>query len=86
MDPEDAMLAGIVVENHQPLLTRNRKHFWGKLTLGSKATSFSPSPCIGVNSSRLSAGASFTHVKLRLISSVFGTRSGLLPATAECRP
>jgi predicted nucleic acid-binding protein len=29
MDPEDAMLAGIAVENHQPLLTRNRKHFSG---------------------------------------------------------
>lgn len=29
MDPEDAMLAGIAVENHEPLLTRNRKHFSG---------------------------------------------------------
>jgi predicted nucleic acid-binding protein len=29
MDPEDAMLAGIAVENHQPLLTRNRKRFSG---------------------------------------------------------
>jgi tRNA(fMet)-specific endonuclease VapC len=29
MDPEDAMLAGIAVENHQPLLTRNRRHFLG---------------------------------------------------------
>jgi len=29
IDPEDAMLAGIAVENHQPLLTRNRKHFSG---------------------------------------------------------
>jgi predicted nucleic acid-binding protein len=27
MDPEDAMLAGIAVENHETLLTRNRKHF-----------------------------------------------------------
>ena len=29
MDPEDAMLAGIAVENHETLLTRNRKHFAG---------------------------------------------------------
>jgi tRNA(fMet)-specific endonuclease VapC len=29
MDPEDAMLAGIAVENSQPLLTRNRRHFSG---------------------------------------------------------
>jgi tRNA(fMet)-specific endonuclease VapC len=29
MDPEDAMLAGIAVENHQPLVTRNRRHFSG---------------------------------------------------------
>ena len=29
MDPEDAMLAGIAVENHESLLTRNRKHFSG---------------------------------------------------------
>jgi tRNA(fMet)-specific endonuclease VapC len=29
MDPEDAMLAGIAVENHETLLTRNRKHFSG---------------------------------------------------------
>ena len=29
IDPEDAMLAGIAVENHQPLLTRNRRDFSG---------------------------------------------------------
>ena len=29
IDPEDAMLAGIAVQNHEPLLTRNRKHFAG---------------------------------------------------------
>jgi tRNA(fMet)-specific endonuclease VapC len=29
MDPEDAMLAGIAVENHETLLTRNRRHFSG---------------------------------------------------------
>jgi tRNA(fMet)-specific endonuclease VapC len=29
MDPEDAMLAGIVVENHETILTRNKKHFLG---------------------------------------------------------
>jgi predicted nucleic acid-binding protein len=29
MAPEDAILAGIAVENHQPLLTRSRKHFSG---------------------------------------------------------
>jgi predicted nucleic acid-binding protein len=29
MDPEDAMLAGIAVENHETLFTRNRKHFSG---------------------------------------------------------
>lgn len=29
MDPEDAMLAGIALENHETLLTRNRKHFSG---------------------------------------------------------
>lgn len=29
IDPEDAMLAGIAIENHQPLLTRNRKDFAG---------------------------------------------------------
>lgn len=29
IDPVDAMLAGIAVENHQGLLTRNRKHFSG---------------------------------------------------------
>ena len=29
MDPEDAMLAGIAVENHEVLLTRDKKHFAG---------------------------------------------------------
>ena len=29
MDPEDAMLAGIAIENNQPLLTRNRRDFIG---------------------------------------------------------
>jgi predicted nucleic acid-binding protein len=29
IDPVDAMLAGIAVENHQSLLTRNKKHFLG---------------------------------------------------------
>ena len=29
MDPEDAMLAGIAVENHETLLTRNRRYFSG---------------------------------------------------------
>ena len=29
IDPEDAMLAGIAAENHQPLLTRNRRDFSG---------------------------------------------------------
>lgn len=29
IDPEDAMLAGIAIENYQPLLTRNRKDFVG---------------------------------------------------------
>jgi tRNA(fMet)-specific endonuclease VapC len=29
MDPEDAMLAGIAVENHETVLTRNKKHFLG---------------------------------------------------------
>ena len=29
MDPEDAMLAGIAVENHETLLTRNKRHFSG---------------------------------------------------------
>ncbi len=29
MDPEDAVLAGIAIENHQPLLTRNTKDFAG---------------------------------------------------------
>lgn len=29
VDPEDAMLAGIAIENHQSLLTRNRKDFSG---------------------------------------------------------
>ena len=29
MDPEDAMLAGIAVENHETLLTRNKRHFAG---------------------------------------------------------
>ncbi len=29
VDPEDAMLAGIAIENHQPLLTRNKKDFSG---------------------------------------------------------
>jgi predicted nucleic acid-binding protein len=29
MDPEDAMLAGMAVENHESLLTRNRRHFAG---------------------------------------------------------
>jgi tRNA(fMet)-specific endonuclease VapC len=29
IDPEDAMLAGIALENGLPLLTRNRKHFAG---------------------------------------------------------
>jgi len=33
MDPEDAMLAGIAVENHETLLTRNRKHFAGIVDL-----------------------------------------------------
>jgi tRNA(fMet)-specific endonuclease VapC len=29
MDPEDAMLAGIAVENHETVITRNRRHFSG---------------------------------------------------------
>ncbi|MDA4118540.1 MAG: PIN domain-containing protein [Thaumarchaeota archaeon] len=29
MDPEDAMIAGIALENHETLLTRNRRHFSG---------------------------------------------------------
>ena len=29
IDPEDAMLAGIAVQNGEPLLTRNRKDFTG---------------------------------------------------------
>ena len=29
MDPEDAMLAGIAVENRETLLTRNKRHFSG---------------------------------------------------------
>jgi predicted nucleic acid-binding protein len=29
IDPEDAMLAGIAIENHQPLLTRNIRDFAG---------------------------------------------------------
>ncbi len=29
IDPEDAMLAGIAVQNNEPLLTRNRKDFAG---------------------------------------------------------
>ena len=29
MDPEDAMLAGIAVENHETVLTRNKRHFSG---------------------------------------------------------
>ena len=29
IDPEDAMLAGIAVENKQPILTRNKRHFLG---------------------------------------------------------
>ncbi len=29
IDPEDAMLAGIAVQNKEPLLTRNRKDFAG---------------------------------------------------------
>ena len=29
IDPEDAILAGIAIENHQPLLTRNLKDFAG---------------------------------------------------------
>jgi tRNA(fMet)-specific endonuclease VapC len=29
IDPEDAMLAGIAVENKEPLLTRNKRHFLG---------------------------------------------------------
>lgn len=29
IDPEDAMLAGIAIQNNEPLLTRNRKHFAG---------------------------------------------------------
>jgi tRNA(fMet)-specific endonuclease VapC len=29
MDPEDAVIAGIALENHETLLTRNRRHFSG---------------------------------------------------------
>ena len=29
IDPEDAMLAGIAIQNNIPLLSRNRKHFAG---------------------------------------------------------
>ena len=29
IDPEDAMLAGIAIQNNEPLLTRDRKHFAG---------------------------------------------------------
>jgi predicted nucleic acid-binding protein len=29
IDPEDAMLAGIAIENNEPLLTRNRRDFAG---------------------------------------------------------
>ncbi len=29
IDPEDAMLAGIAIQNNEPLLTRNRKDFTG---------------------------------------------------------
>ena len=29
IDTEDAMLAGIALENNQPMLTRNKKHFSG---------------------------------------------------------
>jgi len=29
IDPEDAMLAGIAIQNNEPLLTRNRKDFIG---------------------------------------------------------
>ncbi len=29
IDPEDAMLAGIAIENNQPLLTRNKRDFIG---------------------------------------------------------
>ena len=29
VEPEDAMLAGIAIENHQPLLIRNKKDFSG---------------------------------------------------------
>lgn len=29
IDPEDAMLAGIAIQNNVPLLSRNRKHFAG---------------------------------------------------------
>lgn len=29
IDPEDAMLAGIAIQNNEALLTRNRKHFAG---------------------------------------------------------
>jgi predicted nucleic acid-binding protein len=29
IDPEDAMIAGIAIENHETILTRNRKHFLG---------------------------------------------------------
>lgn len=29
IDPEDAMLAGIAIQNNEPLLTRNRRHFAG---------------------------------------------------------
>jgi predicted nucleic acid-binding protein len=31
IDLEDAMIAGIAIENHEALLTRNRKHFLGYL-------------------------------------------------------
>ena len=29
MDPEDAMLAGIAIQNNEPIITRNRRHFAG---------------------------------------------------------
>jgi predicted nucleic acid-binding protein len=29
IDPEDAMLAGIAIQNNEPIITRNRRHFAG---------------------------------------------------------
>jgi len=29
MDPEDAMLAGIDIQNNEPIITSNRRHFAG---------------------------------------------------------